>query len=154
MPDSFKIIKNQQISGSTVWNFINFIVCSSRGLPRYIKTQMLITYFHVSKRFLENKTMSGTSLPVSFSAWFLKKNSSLIIFYQPTKHYCVNYRYFLGYWAICVLQLFAVQPVTSWVLKLALASLLSCLNTRTTSQDKHYGQNLYIYKLFDKIDFF
>ena len=33
------------------------------------------------KAFLKNKKGSGTSLPTSFSARFLKKNISVVIFY-------------------------------------------------------------------------
>ena len=32
-----------------------------------------------------------------------------------------GFLYFLGYWAICVLQLFVIHVVTSWILKLALS---------------------------------
>ena len=37
------------ISGSTVWNFINFflIICPSRGLLKNIKTKVLTTYFYL-----------------------------------------------------------------------------------------------------------
>ena len=33
------------------------------------------------KDFVKNKKRSGTSLPASFSTWFLEKNIALIIFY-------------------------------------------------------------------------
>ena len=35
------------MSGSTVWNAIKFvfIICPSRGLPKYIKTQVQATCF-------------------------------------------------------------------------------------------------------------
>ena len=48
--------------------------------------------------FLKNKKCSRTSLPASFSAWFLKKNKSLIIFYYLPSN-------FMKYWAICLLYL-------------------------------------------------
>ena len=41
--------------------------------------------FTTYKTFLKNKKWSGTSLPASFSAWFLKKHISLVIFYYLTK---------------------------------------------------------------------
>ena len=41
------------------------------------------------KAFLKNKKRPGTSLPVSFSAWFLKKNISLVIFHKLTKFHCL-----------------------------------------------------------------
>ena len=37
--------------------------------------------FSFYKAFLKNKRRSGTSLPASFSAWFLKKNIFHVIFY-------------------------------------------------------------------------
>ena len=47
VPDLF--IKNQieHISGSTARNVIQFpfILCLSEGLPKYIKTKVLTTYF-------------------------------------------------------------------------------------------------------------
>ena len=35
--------------------------------------------------FLKSKKMSGTNLPVSFSAWFLKKTITLVMLYYLTK---------------------------------------------------------------------
>ena len=71
-----------------IWiNFLKFYtVCfycmPSWGLSNYIKTEQQTTCFSTSyKVFLKNKKMSGTSLPASFSAWFLKKNISLAIVY-------------------------------------------------------------------------
>ena len=37
------------------------------------------------KTFLKNRKWSGTSLPASFSAWVLKKNITVVIFYYLTK---------------------------------------------------------------------
>ena len=41
------------------------------------------------KAFLKSKKKSGTSLPASFSAWVLKKNISLVIFYYLSKFQCL-----------------------------------------------------------------
>ena len=41
------------------------------------------------KAFLKNKKRSGTSLPTSFSTWFLKKNISVVIFSYLTKFQCL-----------------------------------------------------------------
>ena len=43
----YKKIKIEHISGSTVWNVIQFvfIVCPSWGLPKYNKTKVLTTCF-------------------------------------------------------------------------------------------------------------
>ena len=47
---------------------------------------LLLSYrplaFSLHKVFLEKKKKSGTIHPTSFSAWFLKKNISLAIFYN------------------------------------------------------------------------
>ena len=60
-----------------------FIVCPIRGLPEYIKTKVLTNYFCLMKSFFfkKKKKRSGASLPTSFSAWFLKKNFTHVIFY-------------------------------------------------------------------------
>ena len=41
------------------------------------------------KPFLKNKSRAGTSLPASFSARFLKKNISFVIFYYLAKCHCL-----------------------------------------------------------------
>ena len=38
------------------------------------------TYFYLIQNFSKNKWRSGTSLPASFSGWFLKENISFVIF--------------------------------------------------------------------------
>ena len=45
--------------------------------------------------------------------------------------------YFLRYWTICVLQLFVIQVVTSWILKLALPSNRAIFSTWPKSHDKN-----------------
>ena len=54
------------------------IVCPSQGLPKHIESKKLFT-FTLYKAYLKKR--SGTSLPVSFSARFLKKCISHITFY-------------------------------------------------------------------------
>ena len=49
-------------------------------LLKYIETKLQATCFYLIKLFEKNKNRSGTSLPDSFSEWFLRKNSSLVIF--------------------------------------------------------------------------
>ena len=47
--------------------------------------------FTLFKAFLRNKKRSRTSQPISFSAWFVKKNiSSHSIYYQLTKFHCLT----------------------------------------------------------------
>ena len=79
-PKSFH--RKIKLSISTVWNVIKFvfIVCPSQSLLKYVKTKVLTTCFYL-KTFYKNKKRSGTSLLISFSALFLKKNVSYVIFY-------------------------------------------------------------------------
>ena len=58
-----------------------FLVCSSRGLPKYNEAEVLTICFYFiwsffKKIFLKTKT----SLTASFSAWFLQKNISDVMF--------------------------------------------------------------------------
>ena len=70
-----QIIKIEHIFGLTIWNNIQFIfnLCPNWGLPKYVKIKVLTTYFDLQKSFFFfEKKRSGTSLPASFSPWFLK----------------------------------------------------------------------------------
>ena len=62
-------------------SYIQNMKSKSQILSKYIKTKMLTIWFYLLWFFLENKKRSGISVPDSFSAWFLKKNVSHIIFY-------------------------------------------------------------------------
>ena len=55
------------------WGYQNMLRLSSKPLA--------ITSY---KAFLKNKKRSGICLPASISAWFLKKNISIVIFYYLT----------------------------------------------------------------------
>ena len=66
-----------------------FYYMPSWGLSKYIETKLHTTGFCLIKLFLENKERSETSLHVSFSAWLLKQNISLVIFYYLTKFHCL-----------------------------------------------------------------
>ena len=83
VPNTFIKLKNKHISWSAVWNVVKFvfIVCSSRGLPKYILTKVLITWFYLIWSFFNNKRKPGTSFPDSLSGWFLKKEVSDVILY-------------------------------------------------------------------------
>ena len=76
-----KKIKTEHISSSIVWNSVKFafIVCPSQWLLNILKLMYWQLTFTICKAYLKNKKRSGTSLPVSFSAWFLKKNISYSI---------------------------------------------------------------------------
>ena len=55
-----------------------FYCIRSWGVSKYSKTKPQTTSFCLMKR-------SGTRLPTSFSAWFLKKIISFVVFYELTK---------------------------------------------------------------------
>ena len=63
--------------------FVWWLVCVFRIYP--CKPLAFISY----KAILQNKKRSRTSLPASFSASFLKKNISLVIFYCLTRLHCL-----------------------------------------------------------------
>ena len=73
------------------------IVCY-RNILKWSCTPLTFTSY---KAFLKNKKRSRTSLTASFSAWLLKKNIYLVVFYQIS---LCGFLYFVEYWAICVLQ--------------------------------------------------
>ena len=62
----------------------------------------------------------GTVSPAHFVYDFSKKCSSCYILLTDQISFpgCLS---FLRYWAICVLRLFVIQAVTSWILKLTLS---------------------------------
>ena len=78
--------KNQNLT--SLWiNSLKFCtVCfscmSSQGLPKYIENNCRPLAFTSFKAFWKNKNRPETSLPASFSAWFLKKNISFVMFYD------------------------------------------------------------------------
>ena len=67
------------ISSLNVIKFI-LILCSSRGLSKFINLRSWLLSFILYKAFLKNKKSSGTSLSTSVFAWFLKKNIFHVIF--------------------------------------------------------------------------
>ena len=56
-----------------------FTVCQVEVFWNTLKLSCRPLAFTSSKAFLKNKKRSGTSLPASFFAWFLKKNKSCYI---------------------------------------------------------------------------
>ena len=95
------------------------------------------------KYFLKTKKRSGTSLPDPFSLRFLKKNISLVTFYDLTKVHCLiaftlwNIRQYL----YC--KLFGNQVMMSYILKLTLSfcSSLFFYMTRKSRQKFKYLEN-------------
>ena len=66
-----------------------FIVCEVEDNRKWSKLNCRPLAFTSYKAFLKNKKRSGTSLPASFSAWFLKKYISVVILYYLTKFHCL-----------------------------------------------------------------
>ena len=62
-----------------------FTVCQVEVYWNTLKLSCRPLAFTSAKAFLKNKNRSGTSLPASFFAWFLKKNIYLVIFYYLIK---------------------------------------------------------------------
>ena len=65
------------------------IVCQVEDYRNILKPSCRPVASTLHKAFLKNKERSGISLPVSFSARFLKENISLVIFYYLTKSHCL-----------------------------------------------------------------
>ena len=63
-----------QVFSIEMVNMLNILKLSCRQLT-----------FASDKTFLKNKKRSRTSLATSYSAWLLKKNISLVLFYYLTK---------------------------------------------------------------------
>ena len=62
-----------------------FYCTLSWGLSKYTETKLQPTYFYFVKNIFKIRKRSGSSLPSSFSARFLKENISLVTFYYLTK---------------------------------------------------------------------
>ena len=56
-----------------------------RFVKIYWNYKLQTTCFYLTQSFFIKQKRSGTNLPASFSAWFLKKNIYLVIFYYLTK---------------------------------------------------------------------
>ena len=60
---------------------VYFYWIPSWELSKYIETELQTTCFYLIIAFSKNKKRSGTSPTALFSAWFVKKNLSLAVFY-------------------------------------------------------------------------
>ena len=95
-----------------------FIVCQVEDYRNILKLSCRPLAFTSYYTLLKNKKRSGTSLfCLIFCIIFIEKYFSfhILLIDQVSLSGCF---YFLRYWAICVLQLFVNQIVTSWILKL------------------------------------
>ena len=79
------------------------IVCQVGDYRKWLKLSCRPFAFTSYKIFLKNKKRSGTSIFASFSAWFFKKNFSVVIFYYLTKfQYLLLLREVLGNMCIII----------------------------------------------------
>ena len=87
----FNKIKVVQMSGSVVNNFIHFVFIAGQvgDYQNILKLSCRPLAFTSYIAYFKNKKRSGTSLPVSFSAWFLKKDISSVIFYYLRELHCL-----------------------------------------------------------------
>ena len=90
-PDSF--LRNQiwaylWINSLKFWA-VCFYCMPTWVLSKYIEIKLQTIGFISYKAFLKNKKRSGTRFLASCSAWFLKKNISLVTFYKPAKFHCL-----------------------------------------------------------------
>ena len=103
-PDSFLKIQKSVYLWINILSFIYFVftVCQVEDSRNWLKLCCRALAFTSNKAFLKNQKRSGTSLPVSFSTRFLKKNIScyIILSEQISRSGCL---YFVKFWAICVL---------------------------------------------------
>ena len=82
-PGSFLINQNWVYLWINILKFYIFclIICKAEDYRKWLKLSYIPFVFTSFKVFLENKKRPETSLPPSFSAWFLEKKFSLTIFY-------------------------------------------------------------------------
>ena len=88
-PDPF--LKNQNwaylLIKSLKFDVVCFYCVTIKGYRNMLKLRA--DHFTL-KAFSKKWKSSGISLPASFSAWLMKKNVSLPVFYQLTKFYCLG----------------------------------------------------------------
>ena len=94
------------------------------------------------KLFLKNKKKSGTSYPASFSAQFLKKNVSQVIFYQLTKFHflIVSTSWDIGQYVYCN-YLRPICEVISFKINLSFLIKLFFYITKKLGQKYKYFKN-------------
>ena len=118
---------------------------SNWGVSKYLETKVQATCFYLIESFLENKKRSGTSLTASFTAWYLKKNISLVIIEYFTS-YSINWPNFIVWLPlnrkilddICIVIVESGFNVVNFKINLVfLIKLFFC--TSLKSQDKNFN---------------
>ena len=96
-------------------------VCSycmpSWGLSKYIETKLHTTWVYLIESLFKSQNRPETSLPPIVCMIFKEKYFSCYILLTDQTELSGSF-YFVRYWAICVLQLFVNQVVTSQILNL------------------------------------
>ena len=80
-------ISQNQYSKNVIYFVL--VVCQVDDYRKWLKLRCSLFTFISNKAFLKTKKRSRTSLPALFSALYLKKNRSVIIFYYLTKFQCL-----------------------------------------------------------------
>ena len=85
VPRSFS--KNKKVSITLDLKFYTafFIVCQVESYQSILKPKLQTTRFYNIKSLCKKQKRFATSLPISLSTWFLKKNISQFISYRLTK---------------------------------------------------------------------
>ena len=120
VPDPF--LKSQNWAylwiNSQKFDAVCFIVCQVKGYRNILKLSCRPLTFYLIFSFLKKakRGLELVFLPHSLHSFWRKYFSCYILWIvQVSSSGCL---YFVKYWAICVLQLFVNQVVTSWILKL------------------------------------
>ena len=90
----FQKTKIEYTSVSLVWSFLKFVfmMCQVNSFRNILKLRSRPFAFTSYKAFSKIEKRPGTSPPASFSAWFLKKNISIVRLYWLTKfHWLVTF---------------------------------------------------------------
>ena len=116
-PFSEHFLKNQNQAyfwiNSLKFYTVYFYCIPSCKQSKNIKNKLPPLAFISHKAFLKDNYRSGNGLLASYSAQFLKKIASLVIFLLTDQILMSGCRYFVINWAICVLQLFVFYVVMS-----------------------------------------
>ena len=91
--------------GSILSSFIRFvfIVLQVEDYQNILKLSCRPLTYTSYKAFLKSKKSSRTSLPATFSAWFLNKKYFSCYILLPDQISLSNCLYLVRYWVICVL---------------------------------------------------
>ena len=139
-----RFLKNQNCAYLWINSLKFYAVCfycmSSWGLSKYIETKFQTTCFYPILTFLKSKK----SLELIFEKKYF---SSYILLIDISNNIVLSFivrlplLYFLGYWAISILQFFVNQVVTSWISKLTLSfwwSRFSCMTKKSWQKLKYF----------------